>query len=756
MAQTLQNQIINAKSMNGIMQLSDGVATMENGNLTNLTSVDTDTLTTTSFSANDFQVSTNIDLTSATSQIRFTDGVPANNTTIGKSSISTPSLSTASLSLTGALNMNNNNITNGGTITGTTITGTSASLTGALNMNNNNINNVNNINLTTINGSAPGGLQNLSSVLAQGNSAGIYSINMNNNAITNAGAITGTTITGTSASLTGTLNMNNNNITNGGTITGTTITGTSGSFTGQINMNTNNIININELKISKTTTGVGNPALLLQCDNTDANAENIVVNRYSTTPATSDILFAVNVNGRDSLLNSVEYTRISSDILDPLSTAPKGQMRFYTRGGINTMSTYEVLQLQDAEIDALRNLNMNSNNISNVNTITGVSNTISVNSNTISNINQLSINKGTGGTSNPAITIDSTSGDANPANMIINRFSSTPASADELFTININGKDNVGATQEYCRISSQILNVSSSIPQGEIDFFCKNGTTAITDFPALSLTNDLSYFYSGVRYNEQNYNLVGATTIPSKAMGGIFYIRGSTGSNYTLTLPPTTLGNGCFFYIVNNSGQRHTLSSTANIEGQYGSQTTTQLINVGQGYLLTLQNAQWRVNQVFGLAYQQCRYHTLTQTGVGITNVNGLFNTACNNIDLDTLAWSIDSWNGKKLDYNTTTGAFTNNIGYNISIHVQAKIFANPNSTARYAGVLKGATRYQDGTSPNWTQLGSGGTTVMPVSDSFMLRNGESFQIIYQASASSTFGSTTSTAHNRIIITRLA
>ncbi len=740
---SISNIPINARSMNGVITISDGTAVLENGSLTNVDNVDTNnitaqTLNTQSFSSNDFVVNTNVDLSSDTSKIQFTFGIPANNTNITRSNINTPSLNSGLTSLTGNLNMNSNNI-----------------------------NNVNNINVSTINGSAPGGFQNLSSVLTQGNVANT-SINMNNNNITNGGTITGTTITGTSASLTGNLNMNNNNISNCNNLQVSTINGatpgglqnlssvlTQGNTANTlINMNSNNITNINELKISKTTTGVGNPSMLIECNNTDAFPENFVINRYSITPAIGDQLFAMFVQGRDSLLNSVEYTRINNEILDPLSTAPKGQMRFYCRGGTNTMSTYEILQLQDSEIDALRLLNMNNNNITNVNTLTGVSNVINVNSNTINNINQLSVIKTTTGILNPAILLQTTNTNTEPINMFVRRIKPSPfgATSDQLFVINVEGTDNVGGQIEYTRQETVIANPSSATPIADVRFFTRNGTGPMGSMETLRINGNLSFFNSGLRTGEVNLNVTANTTIPDKAIGSIAYISNSNAS-YTIGLPPLGPGNGAYFYLYNLSPNQHTLSHSNNIGGAFGTGTTTMNINTSQGYLFTLQSSGWRCINVFGVPYQYCRYHTATQS---VTNVNqvGLFNSVCNSIDLNTNAWSVDTWNGERLTYNA--GTFTNNTGDTMTLHIQAKIFANPNSTARYGGVLKLATRYQDGTSPNWYQLGTGGTTVMPISDIFTLKNGEAFQIVYQASATSTFGSTTSVNHNRIIITRLS
>lgn len=538
--------------------------------------------------------------------------------------------------------------------------------------------------------------------------------------------------------------------------------------TSNIDMNFNNITNINQLSIDKTTTGSGNPAINIICNNDDALPTDFSISRYSTTPAVNDQLFAMYISGRDSALNNLEYARINTEILDPNSTAPKGQMRFYTRGGTGLMGTYEILQLQDLEIDALRRINMNNNNIINGGTITGTTITgtsgsftgqINMNNNNIINVNELRVNKTLSGVTNPAILLETNNVDGLPVNMVVNRYSTTPASTDELFTININGRDSGGNGVEYCRITSEILNVSSSVPQAELKFYCRDGTGTTNTFETLSMTHKLSTFQSGILNAFVNITANATINLSPTSIGSIVYIVSSTATQI-INLPEITtngsINNGGIMTITNLSSHQHTLTSTANIGGNYGSGATTLNINIGQSYLFTLQNSAWRCIQVFGVPYQYTRYHTLAQTGISTTNVTGLFNSACNSVDLNTSAWSLDTWNGTRLDYNSTTGVFTNNTGFTIVIQVQLRLHTPTTTTPRYAGIIKNATRQNDGATPAWYQLSQGGTSMIPVSDTFILKNTETFQVVYQAGASSTFGSTNSILHNRITITRIS
>lgn len=387
----------------------------------------------------------------------------------------------------------------------------------------------------------------------------------------------------------------------------------------------------------------------------------------------------------------------------------------------------------------------------------GTSN-INMNFNDITNVNQLSVIKTTTGITNPAILLQTTNVNTDPINMSVKRIKPSPfgATNDLLFVINVEGTNNVGGQIEYTRQDSTIANPSSSIPIGEIKFFTRNGTGGMNSYETLRLNNNLSLINSGLRTGYVHLNLTANTTIPDNAIGSMAYIV-SANASYTINLPSVSAErNGAYIYIHNLSSNQHTLSSTNAIGGNYGLGASILNINSGQSYLLTIQASEWRCVQVFGVPYQYTRYHNTTQTGISTANVTGLFNTACNSVDLNTSAWSLDTWNGTRLTYNTSTGVFTNNTGFTMVIQVQLRLTTPTTTTPRYAGIIKNAVRQNDGSTPAWYQLSQGGTTMMPVSDVFILKNLETFQVVYQAGASSTFGSATSTLHNRITITRIS
>lgn len=248
--------------------------------------------------------------------------------------------------------------------------------------------------------------------------------------------------------------------------------------------------------------------------------------------------------------------------------------------------------------------------------------------------------------------------------------------------------------------------------------------------------------------------ITGTTTLTNTSLGSTTYLVSSTGSN-TINLPPTTNRNGATITIYNQSSHKHTLASTANIGGGYGSNTTTQVLTRGQGYLLVLNSGQWRVIQVFGVPYSYVRYHNNSQT-IGTGVVSALFNTAGGDVDNGNSAWNLDTWNGQRLDYNSTTGVFTNNTGHPMTIQVETYAVANPTSATRYIGILPSATRQASNTI--WYSGAAGTSGVIYSNYTFYLGNTETFVIQYQASATGiTYGTTTPGANsNRIIITRIS
>lgn len=259
---------------------------------------------------------------------------------------------------------------------------------------------------------------------------------------------------------------------------------------------------------------------------------------------------------------------------------------------------------------------------------------------------------------------------------------------------------------------------------------------------------------SGIQFNDLDLQLTGGITLTSAYFGTPINFLSTSTNTFTINLP-SPLNAGATLEINNNSNFYQILASSVSIFGRYGNGGLTINIQSGQSYGLICDGTNWSVYKVWGVPYQYIRYHNTTQSGITTTNVPGLFNSVGANIDSATTAWAVDTWNGAKLSYNTSTGVFTNNTGYTMTLQVDGKIFS-PTNVVRYAGVRLDATRYNDNNSPNWFTLPIGSTSTLPISRTFTLKNTEAFAIVYQASASAVFGSTTSASMNRIIITRLS
>lgn len=110
---------IQSRSMNGVITISDGTATLENGDLTNVNNIDTDSINADNFTTNDFTVNTNIDLAGDTSHLRFTYASDPTNTDITRTGIFTPQIAIGT-ALNPAYKLNVNGLSNLLTATTTT------------------------------------------------------------------------------------------------------------------------------------------------------------------------------------------------------------------------------------------------------------------------------------------------------------------------------------------------------------------------------------------------------------------------------------------------------------------------------------------------------------------------------------------------------------------------------------------------------------------------------------------------------------
>ena len=392
---------------------------------------------------------------------------------------------------------------------------------------------------------------------------------------------------------------------------------------------------------------------------------------------------------------------------------------------------------------------------------------IDMSGNNIINVNEYKVLKTTTGVGNPAILIQTNNDDANAENIVINRYSTTPAVNDNLFSININGIDSVGSSVEYARISSHIVDPTSTVQTGKLSFFARGGTALMANYEVLTLLNSLIQLnkptrcYSGFHQPYKSITLTANTdfsTAWSEWVGSHMYINQTT-NGWTMTLGLATNYNGAMCWIKNVSTFVLTLSvASGTFGGSYGNGTTTIKVQPQQTLLLVGSGTSWDVCDVLGVKYSYQQYHNTTQTtGLAGVNMNVEFNTsATGNIATNT-ANDTDSWGGSKLTY--ATGVFTNNTGYNMTVNIRADLYISTTTGIKYLWMQPNATRNVMKTI-GMINLPAGGTNWMTSQITLTLCNGDSFQFIFQSTvASSIIGSGGASPvpgqQNRITITRV-
>lgn len=292
MSQTLQNQALYAKSMNGIITLSDGTLTIENGAINNASTIETDSINTASFSTNDFVVNTNVDLTGDTSKIQFLYGGDPNNTVISRTTIDTPTVY------------------------------------------------ADNIYTTTINGSSyPPPAPSLSNVMNVGNSVGLNDLDMNNQIISNVYQIANPTTPlyiattklltfqglegiALSGKLTTDIDLSGNDLLNVNNINLTNINGV--PYTGGTTPN----IDCSSITINNNT--VGSSVFTMNTTEDSATPIKIHANRMSSSPAVNDRLLDISAYGKDSSNYNTQYATMRYEILNPTNGSTQGRIAFET------------------------------------------------------------------------------------------------------------------------------------------------------------------------------------------------------------------------------------------------------------------------------------------------------------------------------------------------------------------------------------------------------------------------------------------
>jgi hypothetical protein len=809
MSQTLQNQIINAKSMNGVMSLSDGVAVLENGSLTNVDNIETDSINTQSFSTNDFIVNTNIDLTGDTSKLQFTfpPSSVQTNTLIERRKVTAENFQYQDFKILGqniifntALGSNltlvkplPDCVTIFNAVSRTIFLPLITDLLGTLNKGGSSITF---IRTTAVDITIQCAGTNQLEFLDGSNATSFFwSDDTFSNVITlyynkigagiNRWFVSPIFGTGSSSHLDVPLLYQNNNFT------------AIQTFLDSLSIYRNINFPLSELKlIDETVLTSGNlpPIKAIGFDNISSTFKDV----FSIQPYAIDV--PTNIGGLRFLSNSVNLLDIngdtqninsgcdinmnSNDILN-VNNINLTTINGVAPGGAQNLSS--VLSIGNSA--GTRNIDMSGNNILNCNninltTINGTAypptssiptlssvlsignsagtNNINMNSNNILNANEIDIVKTTTGIGNPAIDITTNATGSAAANLVVNRFSTAPTANDDLFAINVNGRDSVGSSVEYTRISTHTIDPSSGIQTARLSFFARGGTLPMSNYEVMTLQNSLIQLnkptrcFSGFHQAHKTFTLTANTNFSSawsEWVGSHMYINQTT-NGWTMTLGLATNFQGSISWIRNVSSFILTLSvASGSFGGSYGTGTTTIQVSVGQTLMLVGNGTSWDICDVLGVKYMMFRYHNTTQGTASGATVAALFNTAGAKLDSGNTAWCLDTWNGTQLTYNVGNGTFTNNTGSTMNLNVQCKIHC-PTNTNRYAGVNKLATRYDEGTLIMWYNSLTSSTNIIPCGDNFILKNGEAFNIQIQSGAAGTWSSTISNLFNRISITR--
>ena len=683
MSATLTNQPLIQKSMNGIITISDGIAVMENGSLTNVSNIDTNSINTASFSSNDFQVTTNIDLLSATSKINFTN--PSGNgiyTNVSTTGITTDALVGRTLNLTGTM-------------------------VSDINMNTHNITNVNNINVSTINGSAPGVAQNLSSVLAVGNSAGAYDINMNTHNITNVNNINVSTINGSAPASSQTLAQ----------------TLTLGNTANQdINMNTFSINGVNNINLS-TINGVAPGGL-----------QNL-----------SSVLTQGNTANMDINVNGFQVTNISSLLYQTSAvnqysiyagSATRATNLFSYRGG-----AYGCLCIGFGTPDIAT--------VSPYNTIIGdfAGNSLAVGAtnNTATGINGLYIcttgrdNTAVGGSALNNIILGS-------RNIGIGAYAGSPFGVtgydcSACIFIGTASRTSSALTNSIVFGNDAIATANNQIMMGT--------STHQTQFPGSVK------FGTGIQQAYKTSTLSANTSFASTWYdwcGVHIYINQSGVGSWTMTLGDPATYTGCISWIKNISTTMLTLSTpTGTFGGCYGNASATIALTPQQTFMLVANNGTWDVVDILGVRYNYEMYNTATQTISGVPSANVLFPTT--NTGFITATNGTNTWAGSKLTY--SAGTFTNSTGFPMTISVCCSIRMPLNATAKFCWIQFGGT-HNTANPPVGMKYFLGNATQGGCTEAtFLLCNGDSFVVNYQGAVGDVIGSATLGQYNTCRITRI-
>lgn len=167
----------------------------------------------------------------------------------------------------------------------------------------------------------------------------------------------------------------------------------------------------------------------------------ITLLRESTSPAASDIIGAISMQGRNSIGSIATYGRIFTDVVDATSGSTDGRLNFQTHAA-GSLST--LMQLSASSLD--------------------IANSVSLN---VSAPASIAISSGS-----TALTLSSTdAGAGHGPSILLDRNSASPAAFDSLSQIIFRGRDSGGNATDYAVIATTITDTTDGSEDAEFAFY---------------------------------------------------------------------------------------------------------------------------------------------------------------------------------------------------------------------------------------------------------------------------------------------
>ena len=279
-------------------------------------------------------------------------------------------------------------------------------------------------------------------------------------------------------------------------------------------------------------------------------------------------------------------------------------------------------------------------------------------------------------------------------------------------------------------------------------------TTDTVNIPGLLNINDAFKPVNTYLALSANTSYATSTTFLGKKL----VIISNTATTNTITIPNVAVGNGYELVIANTSNTACVISSNANLNGKFGSGTTTMTLYQGVTLTMYCNGTNWIIFGYTGLAQQIVYRQTasvtvpsgaitvpqwnatnnITWAGRTLTQASGVF-TNSTGYDL-TLACSVTYTWGMKAN-SATSDATTVNANGNRSVWY---LHSNTTTYPKFLGTNNFNTLHPTNTTSNSTAgMYFNNYTYQTAVTNFILKNGEDFRPqIFQTNAISNGGST--------------